>query len=312
MNLQDTMMLYGVTLGKRRTAREKNLFLQQLQQTLQQQGYSVHVQKEERGLRVCNLIAGDLAAAHTVLAVPYDTLTQAMAPCDYYPFHAELNVKAERKSLLLQFVLAALLFLSAYLLAAAALARGGAWRALWVPALVLVGLGLWALHGRSNPFNFNRSSAAVALAANLAQTLAGQPGVAFAFCDRAASSYEGYKQLAQQVPPTATVLLLDGLAKGDQLVLAHTSPCAAKAQKLARALPQPVRTRCYKEEQAQRNVFSIFGNGMLLTSGSIENGEFVIHNTCTPADVGLDLPRLEQIRAGLVQFVCKQEDNDNV
>jgi hypothetical protein len=51
---------------------------------------------------------------------------------------------------------------------------------------------------------------------------------------------------------------------------------------------------------------------MLLTSGSIENGEFVIHNTCTPADVGLDLPRLEQIRAGLVQFVCKQEDNDNV
>ena len=34
MTLQDLMMLYGVTLGKRRTAKQKYLFAQQLNESL--------------------------------------------------------------------------------------------------------------------------------------------------------------------------------------------------------------------------------------------------------------------------------------
>ena len=47
MTLQDLMMLYGVTLGKRRTAKQKYLFAQQLNESLPPLGWPVRVQQRE-------------------------------------------------------------------------------------------------------------------------------------------------------------------------------------------------------------------------------------------------------------------------
>ena len=49
MTLQDLMMLYGVTLGKRRTAKQKYLFAQQLNESLPPLGWPVRVQQREDG-----------------------------------------------------------------------------------------------------------------------------------------------------------------------------------------------------------------------------------------------------------------------
>ena len=43
MTLQDLMMLYGVTLGNRRTAKQKYLFAQQLNESLPPLGWPVRV-----------------------------------------------------------------------------------------------------------------------------------------------------------------------------------------------------------------------------------------------------------------------------
>ena len=47
MTLQDLMMLYGVTLGNRRTAKQKYLFAQQLNESLPPLGWPVRVQQRE-------------------------------------------------------------------------------------------------------------------------------------------------------------------------------------------------------------------------------------------------------------------------
>jgi hypothetical protein len=75
------------------------------------------------------------------------------------------------------------------------------------------------------------------------------------------------------------------------------------AQKLSKQLPQPVRLQYFTKEDASESAFSVFGNGMMLTSGSLEKEELVIRGIGTPADIGLDLPRLEQIRDGILAFV---------
>ena len=71
MTLQDLMMLYGVTLGKRRTAKQKYLFAQQLNESLPPLGWPVRVQQREgRFSKIENLIAGDLANARSSLRSP--------------------------------------------------------------------------------------------------------------------------------------------------------------------------------------------------------------------------------------------------
>jgi hypothetical protein len=303
MNLQDMMMLYGVTLGKRRTVNEKKMFLEHLREELKKLGYPVRLQEKQQVPQICNLVAGDLSRAKLVVAVSYDTAAQAFYPHNYYPFRAKRNVREESKTLALQLVLALLLFLAAAILSSVVVRMDGLGRLLWLIVVALVVIGFMALHGRSNPYNFNRNSAAVAVAAHLAELLKGESGVAFVFCDRAVLSYEGYKLLAQELPEGATVLLLDGISKGEQLMLAYTEGCREMAQKLSKQLPQPVRLQYFTKEDASESAFSVFGKGMMLTSGSLEKEELVIRGIGTPADIGLDLPRLEQIRDGILAFV---------
>ena len=80
--------------------------------------------------------------------------------------------------------------------------------------LLLAGVGVWLLLPHASPCNFSRCSGGVAVAAKLAEDLSGEENIAFAFCDHAVDDYDGFRLLAQEVPPTATVLLLDNLASG--------------------------------------------------------------------------------------------------
>ena len=304
MNLQDTMMLYGATLGKRRSNRQKELFRQQLKQDLSAAGLAVHDQEYNgRFYHLHNLVAGDVDRASTVFVVPYDTLTRTIVACEYYPFHPELTLREERRDLIARLALAVLAFVAAYF---GVLLLGG-WPG-WAVGILLTAAGLLVLHVIANRFNFNRSSAAVAAAVALARQLGANGNAAFAFCDRSASGYEGYRLLASHLPTKPAVVILDSLAQGEKLVLAHTETCTGRAQRLEKELPGSVVRRVYGAEQSKRNLLALFPNGMVLTSGSIENGEFVVHNTRTPRDVGLDLSRLQKIVSALTAFAAGQND----
>lgn len=304
MNLQDMMMLYGVTLGKRRTNRQKDLFRQQLKRDLAAAGLAVRDQEYNgRFYHLHNVVAGDVEHAAILFAVPYDTLTRTIFPCRYYPFHPEKTLQDERRDLIARLAAAAFAFVAAYF----CIELLAGWLA-WGMGVILTAAGLVVLHGTANRFNFNRNSAAVAAAVSLAQQLGNTENAAFAFCDRSASGYEGYRLLAGQLPEKAAVVILDCIAQGDKLVLAHTDTCAGRAQRLQDALPGKVVLRAYDAQQKKRNLLALFPNAMVLSSGSISGGEFVVHNTRSPRDIGLDLPRLQKIVSGLADFAVSQND----
>ena len=306
MTLRDLMMLYGVTLGKRRTKREKFLFAKQIGEAFPPLGFPVQVhQRSERFFQVENLIAGDLATAEVVFVAPFDTPAKTVYPANYYPFHPAFTVRENRRDIILQFLLSAVCVMGAYL----ALRQGLATPVLalriaaFAAALALALAGVWRLFSHSNPYNFNRASASIAVMAKLAEELSGNKKVAFAFCDRAATTYEGYKLLAQNLPGPGAVILLDCIADGEKLALAHSKFSAARADQLIALLGDvPVLRRSYEETELGRNVLSILPTGLMLTSGSVEKGEFVVRHTGTKRDVGLNLPRLEQIEQALAAF----------
>lgn len=304
MNLRDTMMLYGVTLGRRLTNRQKQLFRSQLKQDLSASGLEVQDQEYNgRFYRVRNVIAGDLQKARVLFVVPYDTLPRAVWPGGYYPFHPELTLRDGRRDLIVRLLLAAAMFVTAYF--SVALLEG--WIS-WAVAILLTAAGLAFLHGWANRCNFNRSSASVAAAVRLAEVLGKDSDAAFAFCDRAASGYEGYRLLAQHLPPVPCAVVLDCIAHGEKLVLAHTESCTGRAQRLQSLLPGPVVLRSYDAQQSKRNLLAMFPNGMVLTSGSICDGELVVQGTCTPQDIEIDLPRLQKIESALAAFAAQQND----
>ena len=144
MTLQDLMMLYGVTLGKRRTAKQKYLFAQQLNESLPPLGWPVRVQQREgRFSKIENLIAGDLANAKVVIAVPFDTPAKALRPQKYYPFHPDKNVQQRGRDLALQCVLELLCFGAACLMFWSGRGTGA-----MLPRTLAALLPLWLYNGR--------------------------------------------------------------------------------------------------------------------------------------------------------------------
>ncbi len=266
-------------------------------------------QREGRFSKIENLIAGDLANAKVVIAVPFDTFKQRRCG----PRNTIRSIRTKMfssggRDLALQCVLELLCFGAACLMFWSG--RGtGAMLPRTLAALLLAGVGVWLLLPHASPCNFSRCSGAVATAVKLAEDLSGEENIAFAFCDHAVDNYDGFRLLAQEMPTAATVLLLDNLTSGPAVALAHGEYRKEAAEQLCSLLPEDkVYDRNYPEEQRQRNLLALFPRGMMLSCGRVEKGEFVVENTCCAQDHVLDLPRMERMERALADF-AKQEAN---
>lgn len=311
MTLQDRMMLYAVTLGRRRTAKQKFLFAKQLSETLPSLGYPVEVQERRNSFeRIQNLLAGDVPHADLVFAAPFDTPAHTLISCPYYPFHPELTVKCERRALLVQRLAAALALMIAAAAGVIAWQLSGAAAVLiWLMTAAAAVVCAVLFLGWPNRFNFNRCSASVAVMTMLAENCSHQSNLAFAFCDKAVDTYEGYRLLAQKIDLQQTVVLLDSLAAGERLVIACNSAAAADANRLAVLLKEdkPI-LRCYRDNEVEHNILSLFPKALCITSGSVESGELIVHGAHTKQDIALDLERLERVERALEVFTVRKSE----
>lgn len=301
MTIKDLMMLYGVTLGKRKTKKQRYLAAMQIKETFEAAGFPVRVQRAgSRLFPVENIIAGNLARAETLYVAPFDTPLRSLVPVKYYPFHPEKTLKEERKDVIIRFLAAFLLFLLSFLFYCLGMWDASLAVGMWILAFLFLVFGLFVLRGNANPVNFNRWSASMALMAKLAENFSSQAGtergkIAFAFCDRAAVSYEGYKLLLKEAAHISNVILLDCLAKGETLVAAHGRNTLMGEKIKIFCGRMGARERIYKDEEINRNLLSLFPGGVLLTSGRIRDGEFVVEGTRSKKDYQIDIPRLTRL-----------------
>ncbi len=308
--MKDLMMLYGVTLARRYKKKQKAYFINQIGEFYPEKGFKVALQeKSARFFTLMNVIAGDISTAKTVFVAAYDTPSKAFLPnTKYYPFHAERNISEERLNLVSQIGLSLIAIVGAYFCFRLFMNAQGGMKALY---LILAGalslLALLSVRTKANAYNFNKNSASLAVMAKIAKRCKDNKDIAFAFLDYQASSFEGIKALMEDKRfLDKNLIMLDCIASGQTLILAHRAMTNNKADRLieiAKANNVEMIDREYSEQRAEQNVMSFAKQLLYIVSGSVEDKEFIVKKTRTKKDVDLDMKRLEGIAETLTNFI---------
>jgi hypothetical protein len=310
--MKELMALYGATLGKRYTKKQKAYFINQIGEFYPENGFLITLlEKKTRFFHLMNVVAGDISRAKTVFIAGYDTPSSAFFPITkYYPFHAEKNIAGERLDIVMKIVLAVLAVLGAFFCFRFSLnALGGMKAAYLGMAGVLTLVAILAMWTRANPFNFNRNSASLAVMAKIAENCKQNPEIAFVFLDYEASAFEGLKALVEDKRfLDKTLIMLDCLASGETLLVAHRAAANHQARRLIELAMQAeieLTDREYGEQRAEQNVMSFGKHLLYIASGFVEDKEFIVKKTKTKRDIDLDLKRLN----GIAQFLTAYAGN---
>lgn len=301
--MKDSMMFYGATLGQRYTKQQKQIFYDHVYENYQKLGLTVSLQTQKKN-GVNNIIIGNLSMAQVIIVAAYDTPSQIkFKAVDYYPFNPRKNIKVEIRYALIQWIIVSVIFSGFYFLlrdfpAYGLIAKIGA-VILTLAALVFV---YWFLRNYPNPVNFNRNSAALVMIEKIAHSFS-QKSVAYVLLDQGVNSYLGMKAAAEVIGADQRVIILDALADGEQLVVAHRQNTAVDEYLNCQTLR--IKDKVYSEQQAAKNQLSFFKKSLVLTSGSISKNNLVVKNTRNITDVKVDIERLEKLTDVLGRDVNK-------
>ena len=303
MDLKDLMMLYGVTLGSRKTQRKKNLFVETVKDACKEMDVPVKVQQNKEGMFTStSIVIGNLDTAQYVFLTGFDTPVQYLMGLKQYPFNPERSSKAENIKNCIRFLVVALLAVCAYVPLQALVSQGVKLLCVLTLMVLLAGIVI-LLFPKANPYNFSRSSA-VAVMMKLVERKDAK--TAFVMCDHTVSGYIGYRAVKKEIPENSKVILLGPMASGKMTVVAFKDRDSQFASALAEQISDDVIQRKYANEEAERNCLSLFPHCIYIGCGDIENREFVVNDTACRKDMHVDMERLERIVNGLERGIMHE------
>ena len=303
MDLKDLMMLYGVTLGSRKTQRKKNLFVETVKDACKEMNVPIKVLQNKEGVFAStSIVIGNLETAKYVFLAGFDTPAQYLTGLKQYPFHPEKSSRAENVKNGIRFLIVALLAVCAYIPLQALVSQGVKLLSVLTLMVLLAGIVI-LLFPKANPYNFSRSSA-VAVMMKLAESK--NANTAFVMCDHTVSGYIGYRAVKNEILENSRVILLGPMASGSRTVVVFKDRDSQFASALAEQISDDVIQRKYAKEEAERNCLSLFPHCIYIGCGDIENREFVVNNTACRKDMKVDMERLERIVNGLEREIIHE------
>jgi hypothetical protein len=314
--MKDLLFHYGITLGKRYTRRQKTWFLEEAAKEADKQGWTWHIAKAQLKYgKSAHLVIGDPGHAKLVVLAAYDTPGKMWIPHFIdTPFNARRNFRCDTLNLVLQYATGAVLMFGVYFLMKDFMTSSVLLRIVIssLSTLLLISVfKLWT--GIANPINQNRNSASIALMLDLLKEPSLKGKLSVIFVDHGIQGVTGFKQIKEMdlIPAATPVVLLDSLASGETLLLAHGSANGDLANDLIKAIKTPVYDKVYSDEGTLNHAFGLFDKGMFILSGNIENKAFKRYDTRSRKDFKVDQPRLEDLRRGLLTFTGRGEHNDH-
>ena len=300
-------MLFGVTLAKRYTKRQKRIFYSQAEPYFKNLGFSVKLQTiKKKLLEVSNITIGDINRADHLIVCPYDTPSRSLLPYKYYPFNLSKNLAQENREVFLHSFIYILSSLLAYFVFRQYLTFSILMRVLSIVLFAcLIFFCYRLIVGIPNPVNFNRNSASIALAAALAARLRKKRNVAFVFLDNTASSNTGWRVFADEEGlKNKNIIYLDCLASGENLVCAHSRAAIPQGRKLAEKLAGVnVIDQVVPDVQIKDTKLQYIPQMLQICTGTIEDHFFFVENTRSKRDFKVDIPRLENLCDGLINYI---------
>lgn len=288
--LKDLMMYYGVTMGKRFTTKEKNVFFEALQKDYSQMGYHA-----KRDGKTNNIIIGDIDKSKMTLVTSYDTPVKMNFNAQYYPLNMRKNIKEESKNIYMLILGYIVLFL---LLLFMILYLKVSFPVMAALILLITFLGYFVLKKRGNSFNFTRNSASLVLMHAIAQEREEQD-ISFVLLDRTANSTIGLEN-AKDILDTyrGTIVYLNCITSGDCFTVTTKKSVNKETEETVKKLLKTETGRKNQKmvvENEADTYLRYFKNMVQLSTGNIKDGDVVVHNTATKKDVIWDESLLKNL-----------------
>ena len=317
MNIDDLIIKYGLTIGRRFTRKEKNFFCNEIGKDFQAQGYSVRgaIGKKKR-TRGMNLMIGNVGKAKTIFVAHYDTLNHDFGnPIRYFPLDGNASFSSSflpmNTPAILSMVLGLILLLGLGRkinfqdnLAMSVLILGV------LIALVVVSFMMTFRIG--NKVNLNRNTSGVVTAYLIAQQLPEKlrDKVAFVLTDGGNGTHVGDYMLRDALPNTIkdrNVIILDCVGKGPRLGIGYFEASKANAEKLeaivkAKDPEAKLHTSLVDEDHVKYTSLSFYEKGMIVCRGKNLNGSLIVENTATNHDDEVEREKIEALAADLTEL----------
>lgn len=286
--MREHLMMMGVIYGARYHRQEKEKLKQQLWQDYQQAGW--HIQEIVNGSSR-HWYASKKKRVKTIFVVPYDTpLKNTRKGESYYPFSVLRKKQQAWLDLvgqLVSYVCLALLIAGAGWFA---FQTTGYLRLFGVLVLVIMGaLGFRLSQGRSSKNNMNLNSASLALIRHLLFSFKGE-AYGVLYLDRYYDHQPWEQTLAKiDKPKDATIVLLEGLAYGETLIIRtpHETPLT---NQLTQQFPN-------SEIQITKQAY------IHLLKGQTQAEEIAIFPARTEEDYRVDVNFLETLSSVLANYI---------
>lgn len=306
--MKNSLVLIGQTLGKRKTDKQKLLFINTIAEPLISKGIQVQIHRNQnKKVKSNNIHIGDMDHAHTVFICPYDTGKALMIQKGfYYPCNNELNNHIQKNNLLLQTMIGIfaviVIFFSANLFHSDMFLRIIGTLLDFTMILLL----LYITISPSPSVNMNRNSAALTLAIELAKEK--KLHTSFVLTDQSIDTKLGYIQISQWYKKDAnqkTFIMLDALAKGEELYVIgrKNEPMLIP---LAKQIQGTVLT--LTEDEILNSPLALFKHAIMITRGKIDDTHILyVSPSQDHHDYQIDVDALEQLKENLENFIQQQE-----
>jgi hypothetical protein len=309
--MKELLVAVAGIFAKRYTVREKIRFINYLGARLKENKKNGVVNSNgKKGRAFCSSVYSDnLSGADIVLSAPLDTLSKVLFPgYGYYPVNQKRNYREELLSIifgsLLGFALAALYYhfvfykyLGTSVLNNVALVAGMA---------LVAFVSFRIAGGLPNKNNYSRNSSTLVILLEGLKRKSWKAATAFAFLDKGANSFEGYRMMAEYLGKGAhkkRFVLLDSLCAGDSIYVHYKEGTKIPVKKIGALKEFKVRLNKLPEEEAAKTILSYFPQAIYITGGVDKRGECVIKGTRCSGDNEVDIEKMEK----LLVFLCKTE-----
>lgn len=293
--MRDLLFHFGITLGKRHTEKQKKLFLNEMEEMLNENGKKYEIIDIKESLyKSRHLIVGDINKAKTIFCAYYDTPNVSLLDSPYFPLIIKDNIKQERINLIFNTLL--FLVVNSLLVLIFILTMNltfGIRVIILIIELIVFILNIKLFEGIQNTVNHNRNSASIVLMIHLIKK--NVKNCAYVFVDNASTSLVGFEQLKDYLNKSQSMkIILDSLAHGESVYLASQN-----------TLDNYMDIIHFKSEG--NYWFNQLSNACILTSGSLMDHKIRVENTRRFNDFKVDLERLHRIENLLIDLVERVE-----
>lgn len=307
---------YSEAFGARFTKRQKARFQQAIIDDFKELGYDHQIVKGKRLLsRANNIVFGNIKHVKHVIAVPYDTPQKVFWPKSYY-FPLD-GMATSNKTLVPTFgpVLALYLILLAAMYGIEGFAPEATSIKIAMTVIVLLVILLFylMLHGITNKHNYNRNSAGIAAALEIAKALSKDQRrtTVFVFLDANKTRHLGASVAAEDFlkqSKNPNIIVLNTFARGTHLQIGYNPQNKKLAQELNKALSNANRLKTVELTNEMRNSSPMehFAKAVSIGAGELDKkGRLCVMDTGTGKDCIIDEANVDTVITMVSEYLKK-------